>query len=74
MSRYRLTRAEYLAHPARFALRGEAVHGAKLNANAVRRIRASDEPTHVLAERFGVSRRCIREVRSFDTWVHVREK
>lgn len=41
---------------------------AKLTIEQVREIRASPEPTRVLAERFGVGKSAIRRIRSGRTW------
>lgn len=43
----------------------------KLNAEAVRAIRASHESDRVLAERFGVTSTNIKSVRTLRTWKHV---
>lgn len=47
------------------------VKNAKLTPEAVKQIRASSEPTAVLAARFGVGRRAILHVRTGDFWAHV---
>lgn len=50
---------------------GEQHQGAKLCAEAVREIRASSDPARVLAERYGVSRSLIGQVKSLKIWSHV---
>jgi hypothetical protein len=51
--------------------RGEDHCRARLTEEAVRIIRATDGETKLLAERFGVSDRLVRYVRSFQFWRHV---
>jgi hypothetical protein len=51
--------------------RGSANSNAKLNVEQVHAIRASDDPIADLAERFGVSRSTIVNIRKERTWGHV---
>jgi len=69
-SRLRGDRHPLRVHPER-AARGEAVGGARLTADGVRAIRCSQEPSSVLARRFGVAHGTIRGVRTGETWRHV---
>lgn len=55
----------------RRVVRGEAHHDAKLTESAVRAILASSLSHVALAERYGVSRRAIYDVRSGRTWKHI---
>lgn len=55
-------------------LRGEEVPSAKLSASDIPRVRAglaAGELQREVAERFGVSRRCIGKIATRDTWRHV---
>ncbi len=73
--KHNLTRAEFLSGgTARlYAKRGEALSHAKLTAAAVAEIRASNEQTTRLAERFGVHPNTIYRARARRNWAHVRE-
>lgn len=51
--------------------KGEKHHNAKLNDDAVRLIRASDEKLRILAERYGVSLNQIKLIRRRLAWAHV---
>jgi hypothetical protein len=44
---------------------------AKLTEDDVRYIRSTDETTYSLAQKFGVDRKAIRNIRQFKTWKHV---
>lgn len=50
---------------------GEGRPDAKLTELIVREIRASSEPSRVLAERYGVHQRIIQKVRKRDLWKHI---
>jgi hypothetical protein len=52
-------------------IKGEQTWAAKLSANSVREIRSSLESSTVLAQRYGVNARSIRDVRLNRTWKHV---
>lgn len=73
MRRHRVSRSEYLRHPAQWALRGNALSGAKLTAKKVRIIRENRQgkTAKELAAALGVHYRTIEKVRYFQTWVHV---
>lgn len=51
--------------------RGSANSGAKLSADQVLEIRASDEPMTALALRYGVSRSTIAAIKTRKTWSHL---
>jgi hypothetical protein len=51
--------------------RGEEHVSAKLDEEKVRAIRASDETQQVLADRYGVDRSLISEVKSRKRWKHI---
>jgi hypothetical protein len=51
---------------------GEDAHMARLTADAVRAIRASNDHVDVLAPRYGVSRWTIYDARSGRTWSHLK--
>ena len=51
--------------------RGESHPGAKINESAVRYIRRSSEHVKVLAERFGISKDHIYQVRTYRCWKHI---
>jgi hypothetical protein len=53
------------------ALLGDRHPNARLTADAVRAIRASQEPARSLAERFGVSQSVVVKARLRQTWRHV---
>jgi hypothetical protein len=52
-------------------VKGEQTWAAKLSSENIREIRSSTERSAVLADRFGVSARSIRDVRLHKTWKHV---
>lgn len=54
------------------ALTGADHHASKLDGEAVRNIRASEEPVAVLARRFNVSRATVYSVLKGLTWTHVK--
>jgi DNA-binding transcriptional regulator YiaG len=54
--------------------RGENSRTAKLNETKVRFIRKSEESSQSLAAMFGVSVKCIREVRMRRKWRHVTDE
>ena len=51
--------------------RGETIGNAKLNSAQVIEIRRSDEPYRVLSNKYGVSKRAIKAVRSRQNWRHL---
>lgn len=51
--------------------RGERNHRAVLTAGQVREIRAGNEPTAVLAQRYGMAENSVRDARSGRTWRHL---
>ncbi len=60
-----------IAHGVWKPLRGEAVSTAKLGPEAVAAIRASDESITLLARRYGVDPKTIRDARTGRSWSHV---
>lgn len=77
-SRHNITREDWLARRSEFVPRGEALPHAKLTDAMVRAIRAEYVPyskTHgapALAKRYGLHRRTVEKVLSYETWFHVR--
>lgn len=68
----RLMRADYRAGETVGELIADAERPpGRLNEDAVRTIRSSDEPVHVLAKRFGVRKSAVREVLDGHTWADV---
>ena len=51
--------------------KGEATPSSKLTEQAVREIKASQEPHRKIARRYGVSERAIRFLRGGETWAHI---
>jgi hypothetical protein len=52
-------------------VQGEAHGCAKLTDEQVREIRASEGPSHIIAERYGISGRQVRAIRNREAWQHV---
>lgn len=52
--------------------RGEGNPGAKLTEQQVRKIRASDDATRILAQRYGVHRTTIQRIRSGEKWSSIK--
>lgn len=71
-ARHGICRDEYLSRAHEFALRGERLPHARLNADVVREIRASRAMTaKQWAEKLGVHIRTVTGVREYRTWRHV---
>jgi hypothetical protein len=51
--------------------RGEAAPNARLTENQVFAIRAASEPIREIAEKFGMSRRHIEDIRNRKSWAHI---
>lgn len=69
-----MTRTEYLEHAVARARRGSSQPSAKLDEAKVRHIRTRlRHRTHNdVAAMYGVHKRTIEKLRSFETWTHVR--
>lgn len=73
MAKRAMNWSEYTLRAREIAPRGEAASNAKLMNHEVRFIRLNPHITHAALARFyGVSENCIRKVRRFETWVHVK--
>lgn len=55
----------------KFLPRGERHHNATLNADSVRLIRTSNEPSNVLAARYGVHAMTVNAIKRFESWKHI---
>lgn len=77
-SKHGIDRDEWSLRRIEFAPRGRALPHAKLDDEKVREIRASyvqyssTRGLQALARRFGIHRRTVEKVLSFETWGHVR--
>lgn len=69
----KLSRSEYITRAREFAARGEALPQSRLNADAVKEIRANvrGKTAKALAAEYGVHYRTIEKVQYFETWSHV---
>ena len=54
------------------ACRGESRPLAKLTEKIVREMRASTEPTHILAKRYNIDKSTVKRARNGRTWKHVK--
>lgn len=71
-----ITRDEYLATPHLYAVRGEQLPQARLDADTVRRIRRNwcGWTARQWAEHLGVHRRTVENVQHYVTWRHVSDE
>ena len=61
--------ADRIAHGTQ--VRGERCHAAVLTEDAVRAIRASEGPSHIVASAYGIASGTVRKIRRNEAWRHV---